>query len=132
MLPYWDAFSPTRNGKLLGKACTSTFLPPTEVRKSFAPAAFRGRRELLPMVRLPTDVAPSGVSAKRAFETVFKARVSVLEWSLIQNGRPHRTTAQSITAPAIGDMVVARTMVDRALADKLRDACTAVALNFGG
>jgi hypothetical protein len=29
-------------------------------------------------------------------------------------------------------MVVARTMVDRALADELRTACTAVALNLGG
>src|SRR6266481_5997997 len=38
-----------------------------------------------PMVALPTDVARSGVSAKRAFETVFKAMVSVLERSLIQN-----------------------------------------------
>jgi AcrR family transcriptional regulator len=37
-----------------------------------------------PMVALPTDVARSGVSAKRAFETVFKAMVSVLERSLVQ------------------------------------------------
>jgi hypothetical protein len=29
-------------------------------------------------------------------------------------------------------MVVARTMVDRALADELRAACTTVALNLGG
>jgi hypothetical protein len=29
-------------------------------------------------------------------------------------------------------MVVARTMVDRALADELRAACTVVALNLGG
>jgi hypothetical protein len=84
------------------------------------------------MVALPTDVARSGVSAKRAFETVFKAMVSVLERSLIQNGRPRRTTAQSIAALAIGGMVVARTMVDRALADELRAACTAVAFNLGG
>jgi len=84
------------------------------------------------MVALPTDVARSGVSAKRAFETVFKAMVSVLERSLIQNGRPRRATAQSIAALAIGGMVVARTMVDHALADDLRAACTAVALNLGG
>jgi hypothetical protein len=84
------------------------------------------------MVALPTDVARSGVTAKRAFETVFKAMVSVLERSLIQNGRPRRTTAQSIAALAIGGMVVARTMVDRALADELRAACTAVALDLGG
>src|SRR6202043_641740 len=65
-----------------------------------------------PMVALPTDVARSGISAKRAFETVFKAMVSVLERSLIQNGRSRRATAQSIAALSIGGMVVARTMVD--------------------
>jgi len=84
-----------------------------------------------PMVALPTDVARSGVSGKRAFETVFKAMVSVLERSLVQNGRHRRTIAQSIAALAIGGMVVARTMVDRALADELRAACMAVALDLG-
>jgi TetR/AcrR family transcriptional regulator, transcriptional repressor for nem operon len=85
-----------------------------------------------PMVALPTDVARSGVSARRAFETVFKAMVSVLERSLTENGKRRRTTAQSIAALSIGGMIVARTMVDRALADELRAACMAVALNLGG
>jgi len=58
--------------------------------------------------------------------------VSVLERSLIQNGRRRRTTAQSIAALSIGGMTVARTMVDRALADELRAACMAVALNLDG
>jgi hypothetical protein len=84
------------------------------------------------MVALPTDVARSGVSAKSAFETVFKAMVSVLERSLLEKGRRRRTTAQSIAALSIGGMVVSRTMVDRALADELRAACTAVALHLGG
>lgn len=84
------------------------------------------------MVALPTDVARSGVSAKRAFETVFKAMVSVLERSLVQKGRNRRIAAQSIAALSIGGMVVARTMVDRDLADELRAACTAVALDIGG
>src|ERR1700726_1540344 len=85
-----------------------------------------------PMVALPTDVARSGVSARRAFETVFRAMVSVLERSLIQNGRSRRATAQSIAALSIGGMVVARTMVDRAVADELREACMSVALQMGG
>jgi len=85
-----------------------------------------------PMVALPTDVARSGVSAKRAFEAVFKAMVSVLERSLIQNGRSRRTTAQGIAALSIGGMIVARTMVDSALADELRAACMTVALDLGG
>src|ERR1700733_3063886 len=78
------------------------------------------------------DGEPGGASANRAFETLFKAMVSVLERSFIQTGRRRRTTAQGISAPSIGGMIVARTMADRALADELRAACTAVALNLGG
>jgi len=84
------------------------------------------------MVALPTDVARSGVSAKRAFETVFTAMVSVLERSLLDKKRPRRTKARAIAALCIGGMVVARTMVDRAAADELRKACVLMALKLGG
>ena len=84
------------------------------------------------MVALPTDVARSGKSARAAFETVFRSMVSVLERSLSQNGRPRRATAQSVAALCIGGMVVARALVDRTLADELRDACMSVALDLGG
>jgi len=57
--------------------------------------------------------------------------VSVLERSLAQNGRHRRITAQAIAALSIGGMVVARTMVDRDLADELRAACRSVALDPG-
>lgn len=85
-----------------------------------------------PMVALPTDVARSGVAAKRAFETVFKAMVSVLERSLIDKKGPRRAKAQAIAALCIGGMVVARTMVDRGLADDLRGDCIVMALKLGG
>jgi TetR/AcrR family transcriptional regulator, transcriptional repressor for nem operon len=85
-----------------------------------------------PMVALPTDVARSGVVARRAFETVFRAMVSALERSLVASQRSRRTQAQAIAALCIGGMVVARTMVDRALADDLRRACTEMALRLGG
>ena len=111
---------------------SSTQVGPQVIRAYLSRQHFEDVENSCPMVALPTDVARSGVRAKRAFETVFKAMVSVLERSLIQNGRRRRTTAQSIAALAIGGMVVARTMVDRALADDLRAACTAVALSLGG
>jgi TetR/AcrR family transcriptional repressor of nem operon len=85
-----------------------------------------------PMVALPTDVSRSSESAKRAFENVFQAMVSVLERSSIRNGRPRSTTAQAIAALCVGGMVVARAMVNRTVADDLRDACMAVALQLGG
>jgi TetR/AcrR family transcriptional repressor of nem operon len=111
---------------------SSTDVGPQVVRAYLSRQHFEDVENSCPMVALPTDVARSGVSAKRAFETVFKAMVSVLERSLIQNGRPRRATALSIAALAIGGMVVARSMIDRTLADELRAACTAVALNLGG
>jgi hypothetical protein len=77
-------------------------------------------------------VARSGERAKRAFETVFRAMVSVLERSMVENGRPRRSVAQATAALCIGGMVVARTVVNRAVADELREACMAVALGLGG
>jgi TetR/AcrR family transcriptional regulator, transcriptional repressor for nem operon len=85
-----------------------------------------------PMVALPTDVARSGVTARRAFETVFRAMVSVLERSMIKNGGPRHATAQGIAALCIGGMVVARTLADEALADELRASCMTVAHELAG
>ena len=84
------------------------------------------------MVALPTDLARSGKSARSAFETVFRSMVSVLERSLTHNGHPRRATAQGIASLCIGGMVVAQALVDRSLADELRDTCMAVARNLGG
>lgn len=111
---------------------SSTDVGPQVVRAYLSRQHFEDVENSCPMVALPTDVARSGASAKRAFETVFKAMVNVLERSLIQTGRHRRATAQGIAALSIGGMIVARTMADRALADELRAACTAVALNLGG
>jgi TetR/AcrR family transcriptional repressor of nem operon len=111
---------------------SSTDVGPQVVRAYLSRQHFEDVENSCPMVALPTDVARSGVNARRAFETVFKAMVSVLQRSLIGNGRRERSTAQGIAALSIGGMIVARTMVDRALADELRAACMAVALELGG
>src|ERR1700722_2685304 len=111
---------------------SSTDVGAQVVRAYLSRQHFEDVENSCPMVALPTDVARSGKTARRAFETVFKAMVSVLERSLIQNGRYRRATAQSIAALSIGGMIVARTMVDPALADELRAACMAVALDLGG
>jgi TetR/AcrR family transcriptional regulator, transcriptional repressor for nem operon len=105
---------------------------PQVVRAYLSRQHFEDVENSCPMVALPTDVARSGESAKRAFETVFRAMVSVLERSLVQNGQPRRTIAQATAALCIGGMVVARTVVNRATADELRAACMTVALQMGG
>jgi len=110
----------------------SADVAPQVVRAYLSRQHFEDVENSCPMVALPSDVARSSKSAKRAFENVFKAMVSVLERSSIENDRPRRDTAQSIAALCVGGMVVARAMVDRTFADKLRDACMAVALELGG
>jgi TetR/AcrR family transcriptional repressor of nem operon len=85
-----------------------------------------------PMVALPTDVARSGVSARAAFENVFRSMVSVLERSVRPRGIHRRTTAQATAAMCIGGMVIARAVVNRKVADDLRKACMVMALELGG
>ncbi len=85
-----------------------------------------------PMITLPTDVARSGKTARRAFETVFRAMVDVLGRGSAAKNRDRRATAQAIAAMSIGGMIIARTVVDRAVADELRDACMVMALKLGG
>jgi AcrR family transcriptional regulator len=105
---------------------------PQVIRAYLSRQHFEDVENSCPMVALPTDVTRGGDSAKRAFETVFKAMVGVLERSLTEDGRPRRTVAQATAALCVGGMVVARAMVNRAVADDLRDACMAVALELGG
>jgi TetR/AcrR family transcriptional regulator, transcriptional repressor for nem operon len=85
-----------------------------------------------PMVALPTDVTRAGDSARQAFEAVFIAMVSVLEQSIAGGHRSRHTKAQAIAAMCVGGMVVARALANRAVADRLRDGCQAVALDLGG
>jgi TetR/AcrR family transcriptional regulator, transcriptional repressor for nem operon len=111
---------------------SSTDVGAQVVRAYLSRQHFEDVENSCPMVALPTDVGRSGEVARRAFETVFKAMVSVLERSMAPNGRRRRTTAQAIAALSIGGMIVARTIVDRTHADQLRAACMAVALDLGG
>jgi TetR/AcrR family transcriptional repressor of nem operon len=85
-----------------------------------------------PMVALPGDVTRCGKEAKRAFENVFGAMVGLLERSVSGDSQRRRAKAQAVAALCVGGMVVARAMADRVVADELRDACMAVALDLGG
>lgn len=105
---------------------------PQVVRAYLSKQHFEDVENSCPMVALPSDVSRSGESVKRAFETVFRAMVSVLERGSIENGQSRRTAAQATAALCVGGMVVARAMVSRKLADELRDACMEVALKLGG
>jgi len=105
---------------------------PQVVRAYLSRQHFENVENSCPMVALPSYVARSGKNVKRAFETVLKAMVSVLERSMSDKGQFRQSRAQAIAALCVGGMVLARSVVDRALADKLRDACMGIALSLGG
>jgi AcrR family transcriptional regulator len=91
---------------------------PQMVRAYLSRQHFEDVENSCPMVALPTDVARSGESAKRASELAFRAMVSVLERSMAES-RPDRQNQ-------------AKAMADRAVADELRDGSMRVALELGG
>jgi AcrR family transcriptional regulator len=107
-------------------------LGPQIVRAYLSRQHYEDVENSCPMVALPSDVARSGKSAQNAFETAFKAMVSILEQGSTSADHPHRTQAQAVAALCVGGMVVARAIADRALADELRAACMSVALTLGG
>ncbi|MGH9712994.1 MAG: TetR/AcrR family transcriptional regulator [Candidatus Acidiferrales bacterium] len=111
---------------------SSSDVGPQVVRAYLSRQHFEDVENSCPMVALPGDVARSGDHVKQTFESVFKAMVSVLERSLSDKNRPRRTRARAIAALCVGGMVVARSMVDRTVADELRAACMAIALKLGG
>jgi TetR/AcrR family transcriptional repressor of nem operon len=111
---------------------SSTDVGTQVVRAYLSRQHFEDIENSCPMVALPTDGARSGPTAKGAFETVFRAMVSVLERSMIHRHNARRRRAQSIAAMCIGGMIVARTVVDRALADELPASCMAVAHDLAG
>jgi AcrR family transcriptional regulator len=109
----------------------STDVGPQVVRAYLSRQHFEDVENSCPMVALPSDVARSGKDVKRAYETVFKAMVSVLERSVAEKNQSRRTTARAIAALCVGGMVAARSLADATLADELRDACMTMALKLG-
>lgn len=104
---------------------------PQIVRAYLSRQHFENVEDSCPMVALPSDVARSDASAKRAFEQVFKAMVDFLERDSCGANRD-RAVAQAIAALCVGGMVIARASNDRDFAEELREACLRVALRLGG
>ena len=102
------------------------------VRAYLSRGHFEDVENSCPMVALPSDVTRSDKAVRRAFQTVFEAMVRALENSMPRSRSSRHAAAQATAAMCVGGMIVARAMADRPLADELRDACMAVALQLGG
>jgi AcrR family transcriptional regulator len=101
------------------------------VRAYLSRGHFEDVENSCPMVALPTDVSRSDASARRAFQTVYRAMVDVLERSMPKGRAQRRAVAQATAAMCIGGMIVARTVMDRHVADELRESCLRIALGLG-
>jgi TetR/AcrR family transcriptional repressor of nem operon len=101
------------------------------VRAYLSRGHFEDVENSCPMVALPTDVSRSDESARRAFQTVFRAMVDVLERSIAKSVPQRGDIAQATAAMCIGGMIVARTVLDRKVADDLRESCLRTGLKLG-
>jgi TetR/AcrR family transcriptional repressor of nem operon len=105
---------------------------PQIVRAYLSRQHFEDVENSCPMVALPSDVARCDDRVKAAFENVFKAMVALLGRDARNDTLSREDSAMAIAALCIGGMVVARSLNDRSLGDRLRSAATDVALTLGG
>lgn len=92
-----------------------------------------GNREAsCPMIALPSDVARGKGSVKKAFRQVLEMMAGVFAANLKPAERSPRERALALVALAVGGMVLARAVDDKALANEVRDAALQEALALSG
>jgi TetR/AcrR family transcriptional regulator, transcriptional repressor for nem operon len=87
--------------------------------------------DVFPMIGLPHDISRTDRAVRQAFEAALKLMVQSFEQAGNGNAEARRTNALAIAALCAGGMVLARSIDDRKLADELRGAAKATALNLG-
>lgn len=85
-----------------------------------------------PLIALPSDVARGGAAVKTAFRKVFEAMVTVFAAGLEGGEAAARKQAMGIATLCVGGMVLARAVDDDGLADEIREAARAMALEASG
>jgi len=125
---------PTWNGSWEGVSIdpSATDIASQIIRAYLSPQHLAETDGACPMVTLPSDVARSGPSARRAYEKAFKAMVAALQRRTNDDADSERQAALATAAMCVGGMVVARALDDRALADELREASLSIALKLDG
>ncbi len=86
--------------------------------------------DTFPMIGLPNDVSRTR-AVRQAFESALKLMIQSFEQAAAGSAEPRRTNALAIAALCVGGMVLSRSIDDRKLADELRGAAKAAALNLG-
>jgi TetR/AcrR family transcriptional repressor of nem operon len=84
-----------------------------------------------PLLGLPNDLARSDQSVRTAQETALRMMVETFEHGVTPSAQPARQRALALTSLCVGAMVLARSIEDQSLADELREAAMAIALELG-
>src|ERR1700747_2991352 len=84
-----------------------------------------------PMIGLPNDISRTDRAVRQAFEAAFKLMIHSFEQAGNGTAEARRANALAIAALCVGGMVLSRSIEDRKLADDLRGAAKATALNLG-
>lgn len=83
-----------------------------------------------PMIALPSDVTRSGPQVREAYQHLLEAMVELYRRALPEGMADRATTALALAATSVGGMVLARTLPDSALAEEVRAAALAKALEM--
>jgi TetR/AcrR family transcriptional repressor of nem operon len=83
-----------------------------------------------PMLGLPNDLR-SDQSVRMAQEAALRMMIEAFEHGVTPSAQPARQRALALTSLCVGGMVLARSIEDRSLADELREAAMAMALELG-
>ena len=86
---------------------------------------------ICPPIGLTVDLSQNDRSVREAQESALRMMVETFEQGITASAQPARQRALALTSLCIGGMVIARAIADRALADELREATMAVALQLG-
>lgn len=73
-----------------------------------------------PMIALPSDVARGSAEVQKAYQQLLEGMVSVFARSIRGAKRDRERTALVLAALSVGGMVIARTLPDSHLADRVR------------
>jgi len=83
-----------------------------------------------PIIGLPDDLR-SDQSVRMAQEAALRMMIEAFEHGVTPSVQPARQRALALTSLCVGGMVLARSIDDRSLADELREAAMAIALELG-
>ena len=84
-----------------------------------------------PMIGLPSDISRTDDAVRQAFEQALRLMVEIFDEDIGSRAQPKGDRALAIAALCVGGMVLARSVADRELADRTREAALAAALKLG-